>query len=245
MKVDTGMHRVGVWPPEDALGFVRRASAAGFELEGLWTHFARSEEDAETTKLQLERFVTVVEAVRDAGHRASLPACGEQRRHDPSPRDQLDLVRPGIALYGIPPAPAWASDLGLRPALVVADRVTFDKRLAAGERLSYGHRYELERDAWVATVPVGYADGYPRSASSRAEVLIGGRRCRVAGNVTMDQIMVDCGELAVEAGDDVSLLGAQGDETITAWELAERAGTIALRDRDPASGSASRGSTSG
>ena len=87
--------------------------------------------------------------------------------------------------------------------------------------------YELERDAWVATVPVGYADGYPRTLSSRAEVLIGGRRCGAAGTVTMDHLMVDCGDLEPLPGDDVVLVGAQGDEMITAWELAERAGTLA------------------
>ena len=227
VKVDTGMHRVGIWPSEDAVGFVGRASAEGFVLEGLWTHLARSEEDAETTERQLERFETLAGAVRSAGHAPRyLHAAnsGGVLRH---PEATFDLIRPGIALYGIPPAPGVGLDRGLRAALSWRSRVTFAKRLAAGERLSYGHRYELEHDAWVATVPVGYADGYPRSASSHAEVLIRGRRCRVAGNVTMDQITVDCGELAIETGDDVTLLGAQGDETITAWELAERARTIA------------------
>ena len=100
------------------------------------------------------------------------------------------------------------------------------KRLSAGERVSYGHRYELERDAWVATVPVGYADGYPRALSSRADVLIGGRRCRVAGSVTMDQLMADCGEHAPQAGDPVVLLGAQGEEAVTANELGPLAGSI-------------------
>jgi alanine racemase len=101
------------------------------------------------------------------------------------------------------------------------------KRLPAGERLSYGHRYELRRPSWVATVPVGYADGYPRAASSRADVLIKGRRCRVAGSVTMDQLVVDCGDLEVAAGDEVIVLGRQGDDEIDAWELAERTDTIA------------------
>jgi alanine racemase len=93
--------------------------------------------------------------------------------------------------------------------------------------VSYGLRYALDRDAAVATVPVGYADGYPRAASSRADVVIRGRRCRVAGNVTMDQLIVDCGDLPVAAGDEVVLLGRQGDEEIDAWELAARADTIA------------------
>ncbi len=100
------------------------------------------------------------------------------------------------------------------------------KRLPAGERLSYGWRYALERDANVATVPVGYEDGYPRGLSSRAEVLIRGRRHRVAGTVTMDQILVDCGDDAVAAGDEVVLIGGQGDDRITAEELAAHVGSI-------------------
>ncbi len=92
--------------------------------------------------------------------------------------------------------------------------------------MSYGHRYQLERDANVATVPVGYADGYPRMLSSRADVLIGGRRCRVAGSVTMDQLIVDCGDVPVEPGDEVVLIGRQGDQSVTAEELAGLAGTI-------------------
>src|SRR4029077_20813945 len=100
-------------------------------------------------------------------------------------------------------------------------------RLPKGERLSYGHRYELARDAMVATVPVGYADGYPRALYSKADVLIRGERCRVAGNVTMDQLLVDCVDLDVRAGEEVVLLGGQGDQEVTAWELGGLAETIA------------------
>ncbi|MGZ8570736.1 MAG: alanine racemase [Actinomycetota bacterium] len=227
VKVDTGMHRVGVWPPDDVIPFVRKVVAAGFVLDGLWTHFAMSEEDADTTKGQMQRFETVVEAVRAVGQTPRVlhaANSGALLRH---PETHLDLVRPGIALYGIPPAPGVGQHLGLRPALSWTSKVTMAKRLEAGERVSYGHRYVLERDAWVATLPVGYADGYPRSASSRAEVLIRGRRCRVAGNVTMDQLMVDCGDLQIETGDDAVLIGEQTDQTITAWELASNADTIA------------------
>ncbi len=227
VKVDTGMHRVGVWPPEAAVAYVRRASGAGLDIEGLWTHLAKSEDDADVTKAQVERFASVVEEVRNVGlsprylHAANSAAA---IRH---PEACFDLVRPGIAIYGIPPAPGVGEDLGLRPALSWRSRVATVKRLAAGERLSYGHRYELAGNAWVATVPVGYADGYPRAASGRADVLIRGRRCRVAGSVTMDQLLVDCGDLQIVAGDDVTLLGADGDRTVSAWELAEAAGTIA------------------
>jgi alanine racemase len=227
VKVDTGMHRAGVWPPEAAVAFVARAVSAGHSIEALWTHFARSEEDEATTKGQLERFLGVVDAVRATGvsprylHAANT---GAVLRH---PEAHLDVVRPGIGIYGVAPAPGLAEDTGLRPALTWRSTVSAVRRLGAGERVSYGHRYELDRDGWVATVPVGYADGYPRSASSRADVLIRGQRCRVAGSVTMDHLVVDCGDLAVRTGEEVVLLGKQAAEEVTAWELAAHADTIA------------------
>jgi alanine racemase len=226
VKVDTGMHRVGVYPPEAAADLVGKIVAAGLTLEGLWTHFARSEEDEATTRGQLALFRRVVDDVKAAGHVPDLLHAANSGGTILYPESHLDLVRPGIALYGVPPGPGVGEALGLRPALTWRSSVTLARRLPAGERVSYGHRYRLERDANVATVPVGYADGYPRSVSSEAEVLIRGRRCRVAGSVTMDQLMADCGDLPVEAGDDVVLLGRQGTETVTAEELAGHAGTI-------------------
>jgi alanine racemase len=226
VKVDTGMHRVGVWPPEDAAGFVRDAVGAGLEIEGVFTHLAKSEDDEVTTKLQLERLGAVVDAIRAAGidpryvHAANS---GGVIRH---PEAHLDLVRTGIAIYGVPPAPGVGAELGLRPAMTWRSTVASTKRLDRGERLSYGHRYELDRAAWIATVPVGYADGYPRRAWSSAEVLVGARRRRIAGTVTMDQMIVDCGEDRPEVGDEVVLLGRQGEDEITAWELADHAGTV-------------------
>jgi alanine racemase len=226
VKVDTGMHRVGIWPPDELVPYLRAVADAGLHVEGIWTHLATSEDDRDTTAEQLARYDAALEGAKAAGfepryrHAANS---GAVLRH---PEAVYDLVRPGIALYGI--APGSDVDVAaLRPALTWRSRVAFARPLDAGERLSYGHRYELRERANVATVPVGYADGYPRAASSRADVLIRGRRCRVAGNVTMDQLVVDCGDLDVHAGDDVVLLGPQGDETVSAWELAARADTIA------------------
>jgi alanine racemase len=226
VKVDTGMHRAGVWPPEDLARFLEATVAGGLVVEGIWTHLASSEEDRDFTAAQLARFEV---ALADAAAAGIVP----RYRHAANsggvllhPGGAFDLVRPGIALYGIAPGPDVPAD-GLRPALTWRSQVAFARRLPAGERLSYGRRYELGTDAVVATVPVGYADGYPRAASSRADVLIRGRRCRVAGSVTMDHLIVDCGDLPVEVGDDVVLLGSQGEETIGAWELADHADTIA------------------
>ena len=227
VKVDTGMHRVGVYPPEATRAFVDRVASAGLRLEALWTHFASSSEDEKTTLVQLETLPG--DRRGRAGRRGTRRRCSTRRTAAPPsciPETHLDLVRTGIAIYGLEPAPGVADGLGLRPALTWRSRVALTKRLPAGERVSYGHRYQLERDANVATVPVGYADGYPRMLSSRADVLIRGHRCRVAGSVTMDQLIVDCGDVPVEPGDDVVLIGRQGDQTVTAEELAGLAGTI-------------------
>jgi alanine racemase len=227
VKVDTGMHRVGVYPPDATVAFVERVVGAGFTLEGLYTHFARSEEaDDPTTQDQLRVFQEVVERVTEAGHTPGLLHAANTGAVLLHPSSHLSLVRPGIGIYGLEPGPGAAGDLDLHPALSWRSQVTMVKRLPQGEPTSYGHRYRLASDAWVATVPVGYADGYPRHLSSGADVLIRGRRCRVAGSVTMDQLVVDCGDLQVEPGEDVTLLGGQGDETITAEELARNAGTV-------------------
>lgn len=227
VKVDTGMHRVGVYPPGATAGFLDRIAARGLHIQGLFTHLARSEEaDDPTTREQLDRFREVVERSAEAGHEPALihaANTGALLRH---PGSHLDLVRSGIGIYGLEPGPDTIDGRGLRAALSWRSRVAMVKRLPAGTPTSYGHQYRLAQDAWVATVPVGYADGYSRRLSSRADVLIRGQRCRVAGGVTMDQLIVDCGDLPVDAGDDVVLLGSQGDETVSAEELGRHAGTI-------------------
>ncbi|HWC71784.1 MAG TPA: alanine racemase [Actinomycetota bacterium] len=227
VKVDTGMHRIGVWPPDAAAPFVGRVAAAGLGVEGLWTHLACAETDEVTTKHQLDLFAETLDQVRGAGHEPRLVHAANTAGALGYPEARFDLVRPGIGLYGVAPAEGLGEEAGLRPAMRWRTEVSFVKRLPAGRRLSYGHRYRLSDDAWVATVPVGYADGYARTLSSRADVLIGGRRCRVAGSVTMDQLIVDCGDLEPDVGDEVVLLGPQGPEAITAWELARLSGTIA------------------
>ncbi len=174
-----------------------------------------------TTKEQLDRFLRVTDRIRPSGHAPPLLHAANTAGTILHPDARLDMVRTGIGIYGIEPAPGVGAGLGLRPALTWRSEVTAVKRLAAGEAISYGHRYRLERDAWIATVPVGYADGYPRTLSSRADVLIGGRRCRVAGNVTMDQLMADCGDREPRPGDEVLLVGSQGEESVTANELGE------------------------
>jgi alanine racemase len=226
VKVDTGMHRVGV-AGEKALGLVRRVLEAGLELEGFWTHFATSEDlEDPATDVQLRRFLDAVDQLKAAGIRPRLLHAANSAAVLARPATHLDLVRVGLAMYGLLPGPQLAGSTELRPALSWRTSVTLAKRVAAGEGISYGLRYRPDRESTIATVPVGYADGYSRLLGGRAEVLIRGQRHPVAGTVTMDQLMVDCGDDPVVAGDDVVLLGRQGDQEITAEEIAGWMGTV-------------------
>lgn len=228
LKVDTGMHRVGC-APQEALDLARAARRhRELRLEGLLTHFAVADEPANAyTAEQLGRFEAVRAELAQAGIRPPVVHAANSAGLLTQPRSRYDLVRCGIALYGIPPAPALAGLLPLRPALSLRARASFVRRLAAGERLSYGLRYRLRAPSTVATVPLGYADGVPRRLGEvGGEVLAGGRRRPIAGTVTMDQLLVDLGADAFEAGDEVVLIGRQGDEEITAAQWAERLDTI-------------------
>jgi alanine racemase len=226
VKVDTGMHRVGA-RPEDLGDILVAAADAGLAVAGLWTHLAKSEElDDPFTDEQLERFRRAVADAARAGVPAPLVHVANSAAALVRPSARFDLVRVGIAMYGLAPGPALRGRADLHPAMSWRSAVSMTKRVAAGEALSYGQRYRLERESTIATVPVGYADGYSRLLSNRSQVLIRGRRHRVAGAVTMDQILVDCGDGPVEPGDEVVLIGRQGDEAIGADELADLIGTI-------------------
>ncbi len=227
VKVDTGMHRVGV-DVDRAIPFISDLLDSGLQLEGLWTHFAKAEDVNDSfTAWQLERFTSLAEALRERGMGARyLHAANSAAVMSRSPA-HLDLVRVGIATYGLCPGPELAAAASaLRPVMTWKSAVTMAKRVRAGEAISYGLTYTLGRASTIATVPVGYADGYSRLLGGKAEVLIKGRRHPVAGTVTMDQLMVDCGEEAVEAGDEVVLIGRQGHGQVTADDLAAWMGTI-------------------
>jgi alanine racemase len=227
VKVDTGMHRVGVVPSKclDLLDVLKLRSS--LNLEGLWTHFAKADEpEAPTTRDQARVFDEVLAEVRVRGfaprivhvsNSAGALGFGEYR----------NLVRSGIAIYGVAPSPEVALPAGVRPAMSIHSRVSHVQRLEAGAKVSYGHRYEVPAPATIATIPIGYADGIPRLLSFRGgEVLIGGTRHPIAGAITMDQLMVNCGNHDVTRDDEVVLLGRQGSEEISAEELAERIDTI-------------------
>jgi alanine racemase len=229
VKVDTGMHRVGASPGD--VPDVLRALAAHPELRwvGLWTHLARADEpEAPATAAQLELLDEVVADVVKAGYPPPVVHAANSAGGLAWPDARRDLVRSGIAVYGLVPGPGVAALCGeLEPALSLKARVSRVGRVAAGEGISYGHRTVLDREATVATVPLGYADGVPRRLSSvGGEVLLGGRRRPIAGVITMDQLMVDCGDDPVEVGDEVVLIGQQGAEQISADDWAAALGTI-------------------
>lgn len=229
LKVDTGMHRLGA-DPADALALARAVDRApGLRLGGVWTHLAVADDDTQDayTAAQLERFDAVRAALAADGIDAGLVHAANSAAAVRHPASRYDLVRCGLAVYGYSPAPGLAATAGLRPALSLKSKVSFSKVLGAGERVSYGRRYALGGDATVATIPLGYADGVPRRLSALGgEVLIGGCRRPIAGTITMDQLLVDCGPGQATAGDEVVLLGRQGDEVITADDWARSLDTI-------------------
>jgi alanine racemase len=229
LKVDTGMNRVGCLPGEVVTLAKAIASHPELELEAVWTHCAVADEPGNPfTEQQMERFDAVVADLASAGLRPPMTHAANSAAAIDHPRCRLDLVRSGIALYGIAPAPALSDRLDLRPAMSLRAEVSMVKRVTAGEAISYGHRHRFDCDTTVATVPIGYADGVPRRLSQvGGEVLIGARRRPIVGVVTMDQLMVDCGDDDISVGDEVVLLGRQGEERITADDWAAALDTIA------------------
>lgn len=230
LKVDTGMRRVGA-TAADALTLAKAVDVhPALRLESVWTHCAVADEpDHPFTALQLERYEAVLAEVAAAGIEVPLRHAANSAAAIAHPAARYDLVRCGIALYGIAPAPALSGAVDLAPAVRLATEVAFVKPVAKGDGVSYGLRHHVERDTCVATLPIGYADGVFRAlGTGNQDVLIGGRRCPMVGVVTMDQVMVDVGPDAdVQAGDEAVLLGAQGDERVTPDEWAARIGTIA------------------
>jgi alanine racemase len=225
LKIDTGMHRVGA-APADAGRLVERLDShqPWLRLAGVYTHLAVADQPGDPyTAHQLGRFDEVL---------AELPAVPVTHAANSAgalahPQSRRSFIRAGIALYGL--SPGHGVDhlcADLRPAMALKARVSFVKRLPAGARISYGLRHTFPVDTNVATVPIGYADGVRRGLSDLGSVLIGGRRRPIAGVVTMDQLMVDCGDDPVRAGDEAVLIGAQGDQRITADEWADTLGTI-------------------
>jgi alanine racemase len=228
LKVDTGMHRVGA-QPDEVVDLARAiTAAAGLHLASVFTHCAVADEpDDPFTAEQVRRYRAVLDDLAAAGIDVPLRHAANTAAAVAHPDSRFDVVRCGIGIYGLDPSEDLAGRVALRPAMSLHARVSLVKRVAAGEGISYGLRYRPERETTIATVPLGYADGVPRRlAATGGEVLLGGVRRPIAGTVTMDQLLVDCGDDPVAVGDDVVLFGEQGGEFLAVGEWARRLDTI-------------------
>lgn len=226
IKLDTGMNRIGVRTQEEAKALTRQIdSLPGVELTGCFTHMATADEEDQTgTLTQIERFETLCAAIAQVHPGRILRHAANTAALFRYPQAHADMVRGGIALYGYPPAPGME---GLRPAMRWTARAVYVKTIEPGERVSYGGLFTAQRPTRVMTVPVGYADGYRRALTGRGCVLVRGSRAPILGRVCMDQIMVDVTEIpGAREGDEVVLLGTQGEDQISAEEMAGWLDTI-------------------
>lgn len=229
LKVDTGMGRVGLPPREVRAAADHLATLPAIRLAGLMTHFADADaDDPVFTQEQMARFEAAAQALREAGIAVPLRHAANSAALLSHPASRLDMVRPGILLYGCPPRGGRRpDDPVLHPALRLRTAITQVKDVTVGSSISYGRTFVAPRNLRVATLPIGYGDGLPRLLSNRGQALVGGRRAPLVGRVCMDMTMVDVTALPeVRVGDEAVLIGRQGDEEITADEVAELAGTI-------------------
>ena len=230
VKIDTGMGRLGLrWDQPRLVETIARLMAlGGLEVAGIFTHLATADDpEAALTEDQLSRFARVLQALEGRGLRPGLRHVANSAALLRLPGARYDLVRPGIALYGLEPFPGAVAAFGLQPALAWKTRVALVKEVPPGTPISYGATFVTRRRSRIATLPVGYADGLRRALSNRGQVLVGGRRAPIVGRVCMDQVMVDVTDAGpVAVGDEVVLIGRQGDERITADEMAAWMDTI-------------------
>lgn len=222
LKVDTGLERIGVHYYSAQSLFDAALSSNWCDIVGVYSHFAEvRRDDLSLAKLQLERFLTALDYFEKRAKAPFVRHIANSGAVPLFPESYLDMVRPGLSLYGVLPHSSLHGVLDLRPVLSLKSQVVFFKVVRQGAGVSYGHAWVAPRDTRVITVPIGYGDGYLRSLSNKAHVLVGGRRCPVVGRVCMDQLMVDISPNG-EAynGDEVVLIGGQGHERITVEELA-------------------------
>ncbi|MEJ6949516.1 alanine racemase [Natronospora cellulosivora (SeqCode)] len=226
LKVDTGMGRIGV-QVDQALDFIKYAyNQRNIELEGLMTHFATAdEEDKEYSYWQWKRFKKIINQVEEIGIQIPIKHASNSAAIIELSDFQLNMVRPGIALYGLTPSNNIKSKL--KPALSWKAKIDFIKQVAEGTAISYGATYRTSKESKIATVPLGYADGYSRLLSNKGYVIINGQNAVIRGRVCMDQFMIDITEIEnVDIGDELVLIGSQGNKTITATDLANMTDTI-------------------
>jgi alanine racemase len=227
IKIDTGMGRIGV-SPRDAIRFVEAVlKLPNILIKGIWTHFATSDEkDLTFANEQLSVFRSIITQLELKGIHIPLVHCANSGAILQMPESYFDMVRPGIMMYGYTPSHDTRVTVEITPALSLKAKIGFVKTVPKGTSISYARRYFAKKKTTIASITIGYADGYFRTLTNRISVLIKGKRFPVAGTVCMDQIMVDVGNAAVKAGDEAVLIGTSGTHSITAWDIADAVGTI-------------------
>ncbi len=228
VKVDTGMGRLGVWHEEALRLFKELARSKRVELEGVYTHFSSAgDKEPSFTKLQMRRFEEVLKRLPALGLRPRYVHAANSLGLTRFKHPRMNLVRPGILLYGLDPANGGTLPHGLKPVMSLKARISFLKDVPAGQPLSYGRTYKTWKTTRIATVPVGYSHGYRVGLSNKGFVVVKGKRCPVVGRVTMDQTLVDVSKAAgVRRWDTVTLLGSEGKTRVSAEELAGYLDTI-------------------
>lgn len=228
VKVDTGMGRIGVLP-EDVVSFIKETSKLkGIKIEGIFTHFSEADKKDKTfTELQIARFTRVITKLEKTGIQIPVKHAANSAGILDFPSCYFDLVRPGIMIYGLYPSKQVTHTINLKAAMSFKTAVAYLKTVPPGTSIGYGRSFITQKRSVIATLPVGYADGYNRLLSNKGEVLIRGRRAPVVGRVCMDMTQVDVSHIrGVRIGDEVVLFGKQGDDEIPVDEVASNIDTI-------------------
>ncbi len=236
LKIDTGMGRIGLRYAEDeelnqqtVNTILKMAILPSLDIDGIFTHFSVADEnDDDYTNLQFERFTGICDRLEKNGLTIPVKHCCNSAALVRFPKMHLDMVRPGIILYGLKPSPfVDCGRLHLKPAMQLKTRVSNIKEVEAGVSVSYGRKFQTGKPSKIATIPVGYADGYSRTLSGKAKAIIGGKICNVVGNICMDQCMIDASDVhTISVGDEVILFGRSDDIELPVESLAEQMGTI-------------------
>jgi len=228
IKIDTGMGRIGAWHEDEAELLIDKTASSKFiEVEGVYTHFSAAARDKVYTAYQIESFECLIGKLLNRSFNIPYRHAANSIATVNLKRSHLNLVRPGLIIYGMYPKKGFKRFINLKPVLSLKTKIVYLKDVPPGRSISYGRTYLTQQKTKIATLPIGYADGYGRILSNKAEVLVRGEKAPVAGKVTMDQTMIDVGHIKdVKIGDEVVLIGRQGDNEITTERLARLAGTI-------------------